>query len=254
VRGFGGVVSIYLRTSSSRFSESDFAMVLDLEPFRRRVFDGPDRDLLLHVGFFIVWFTKVEEAITYLIAILGKFRDLEAFDLLTKGMDANVKLERLRRMCELRSHMGEGLRIRLRHFEDKLIPIRNKISHSAMSQSEKGPKRFFFTSAAQQPFEELGMERLFGTKPPEISADELFRRALWLNSFAGDLQALYEPATAGKILELARYKSPVPAAPRQKSPRKDEPAKPSRQERKRARKLAMKVRQGKVKPEGDGQP
>ena len=75
----------------------------DFEKLRSEIFGGPDRDLYLHIGYFMSWFSAVELKITFFLALVLDDRQLEDFELLVKGMDARVKCERLRKACKRRA-------------------------------------------------------------------------------------------------------------------------------------------------------
>jgi hypothetical protein len=68
-----------------------------LTEVRDKIFGGPDRDMFLHVGYFLCWFAHVELNLTFLLARAINHRQLDDFELLVKGMDARVKCERLRK-------------------------------------------------------------------------------------------------------------------------------------------------------------
>ncbi|MEJ2376470.1 MAG: hypothetical protein P8Y71_13985 [Pseudolabrys sp.] len=47
-----------------------------VQKFREKIFQGPDRDLYLHVGFFFLWFNAVEFKLTYFGPPPEKWSDL----------------------------------------------------------------------------------------------------------------------------------------------------------------------------------
>lgn len=54
----------------------------------------------------MTWFGVVEIIITRVLADVLEFDDFEMFDLLTRGIDARVKCERLRKACQKYLPMG----------------------------------------------------------------------------------------------------------------------------------------------------
>lgn len=64
--GFGGVFSIRLRTSSSRFSESDFGMTDDLDPEKfLEAMNAADDEMALALGHFVRDFADMERMLTW---------------------------------------------------------------------------------------------------------------------------------------------------------------------------------------------
>jgi hypothetical protein len=68
-----------------------------LETVRKRIFEGEDRDLYLHLGHFLAWYSKAELSLTITMAMVLGERDLAAFQQLTKGLDARTKIQRCRK-------------------------------------------------------------------------------------------------------------------------------------------------------------
>jgi hypothetical protein len=114
------------------------------EKFRKEIFGRSEANHQLHVGYFITWFARVEQSITLLIAVESKFKDLRTFEILTRGMDMRVKLERLKMICTVNERpYGPNLSSRLRHLNDKIRPLRNDLTHSAHAYNEKESRAFF---------------------------------------------------------------------------------------------------------------
>jgi hypothetical protein len=84
------------------------------------------------IGYFIAAYSKVELAVTTLLAVLTKNEDYEAFHVLTRGMDLRVKIERLRELCRPYTLIEDksALDIRLILLGSKICGLRNKLSHS----------------------------------------------------------------------------------------------------------------------------
>src|SRR4051794_24188736 len=115
-----------------------------LKKARDAIFQGADAPQFLHVGYFLTWYGHVEHRITVILAFVAQQRDLEAFHLLTKGMDARTKVVRLRELCKVKDReVGPNLDKRLAHFQDNVCRLRDKLSHTALIRDEK-KERFHF--------------------------------------------------------------------------------------------------------------
>ena len=57
-----------------------------------KIFSGEDRDLYLHLGYFLSWFSGVEGKLTFLIAFLTESRNLDNFDILASGLQPRQKV------------------------------------------------------------------------------------------------------------------------------------------------------------------
>jgi hypothetical protein len=215
---FGGVFSIRRNTSVSRFCSSEgFSDMVqnDLQAFdngRERTYSSSDRDLYLDVGFFISVFSSAELAITSLLAILTQSKDLAAFDLLCKGMDIRVKIQRIRQAANKHGGIGSNLQKRLDFFEKNAISLRNKISHRSFAICEDdGPRRYFLFTLSNMPWGELK----FGTpltpdKPETIPSLEIYACAMWVNTFRKDLLSVMNAAIDGASLEVSNPVSRLP--------------------------------------------
>jgi hypothetical protein len=172
---------------------------------------GVDRDLYLHLGYFNVWFSQVELGLTAIMALVSGADDLEAFHILTKGMDARIKIERLRKVAKSRNPIKKdsNFDIRLKHYEN-LVKIRNKLSHNSFANSEEGEPRLFLSNINQLAFEALGQVRPFGEKPEELRFIDLFEHGLWMNFFTTDLVQLIRRKPHGTELEIENPRSWVP--------------------------------------------
>src|SRR5690242_324076 len=103
----------------------------ELAKGREQTYAGVDRDLYTDIGFFTTWFGGAELRVTMLLAMFTNSRDLEAFDILCRGMDARVKTERLQQAIKRHGKLGPELNLRLAAFHDEIIPLRNQIAHSS---------------------------------------------------------------------------------------------------------------------------
>lgn len=198
----------------------------DLRPFLQRkrieIFNQDETEIYLHTGYFIHWFSAAELNITMLLARAVQSNDLDSFELLVKGMDARVKCERLRKACGSATRIGPNLQIRLQYFENTMIPLRNKLTHSyvvGLLESDE----FHFATLGKMPYAALGLEAA-GPKPPSIKRLELFEQGLWLHAFSRDLIAIF-PMGEKPGFEIDNPQSPAPPEARPPNPRKDRRAK-----------------------------
>jgi hypothetical protein len=220
----GGVLSMRRRTSSSlilgAFGMTHYSSLYEvtfkdgaLEECRKMILYG-DSDahaMFVHVGNFNWNFGTAEFSITLLLWVFAGRQDMGNFELLVKGMDARVKVERLRKAIKLNgSSLGPNFKERLSHFEQTHINIRNKLAHHYMSFEND---TLHFGTVAALPHVrgyDLG-------KPAEtIAALDLFERAYWLNRFNQDLRAIIDRVphspTVPKVVEIENPKSWVPKA------------------------------------------
>jgi hypothetical protein len=184
-----------------------------LEAERARIFSGEDRDLYLHVGYFFTWYNHVEWKITHIMAIVMGDKDFAAFALLVSGMDARRKVRRLKSLCKIKNLLIEqSLADRLKHFEDKLCPLRNKLAHNALANDEQQP-RFHYMQLERLPWKALGMDIPDGLskQPPDhIDAITLFEYGCWLHSFGEDLTEVVYCAIKQEPLGIKSPRSPLP--------------------------------------------
>ena len=166
------------------------------------------------VGYFITQYSNVEVAITALLAILSKFDDFEAFHIITKGMDAKTKVERLRELAKAKKLIPKDghLDKRLLHFADKTATLRNKVAHTWLLKSKGEPQKILFSNLARLPFDLFKMKKRPTPKPDEILVDVLWEHSNWLSQLLLDMLSLIEPAKKGTTLELKKPNSLEPAA------------------------------------------
>jgi hypothetical protein len=170
--------------------------------------DPSDVKLFTHVGHFMFWYSAVEVGVTNLLAKALGYTDLDRFEVVTSGMDAQVKSSRLRADASKYMEVGRNLEARLKHFEGTFIPLRNKFAHRVPILEENGSRIRFAGS----------VEIIAQSKKAadQISTDDVFQKAEWLNWFASELaHALNHSALTGK-LEIARPKTHLPRAPQSK--------------------------------------
>lgn len=86
-----------------------------------------DKKAYFHVGYFMMWYASVELRLTYLLARATDISDLEAFELLTYGLDVKGKIERFKKAAA--GKIGPNLARRIDEFNGHIRPIRNKVAH-----------------------------------------------------------------------------------------------------------------------------
>ncbi len=178
----------------------------DLVAIRNAMFEGPNRDIYLHTGYFMNFFALVEINITYLLGLVLETREPAGFDLLVRGMDARVKVERLRKACKLKERpLGHHIKLRLNYFEQTIIPLRNRLTHAVLTQTDDeggdGGEWLHFATL-------VNLSAKAG-QPESMRTATLFERGRWLQLFGQDLNALLNEGFA-KTLEINNPQSPVP--------------------------------------------
>jgi hypothetical protein len=202
-----------------------------LQAVREAVFDRPERDLYMHVGYFLTWYGHAELAITTIMALIMRERDLEAFHTVTKGLDAKTKALRFRQLCAVKKRkIGPHLLNQLKFFQKTICTFRDRISHTALV--ENGDKQFCFAAFDRLPWKEFGLDYPKATQPAEtINRIRVFTYGLWLAHFAQALQGVMSQMLSNApILEtdhlqtnqLLEYLSNSPAPDPQTTP--DRPA------------------------------
>ena len=96
------------------------------------VFDAECIPQYAALGIFHCWFSAVELTITYMLAKFCGTIDTEVFYIVSKGMDARVKCERLKSIASRSTTFGKNFTRALKDFEEVVIPTRNALSHHAL--------------------------------------------------------------------------------------------------------------------------
>jgi len=131
----------------------------------------------------------------------------DIFEALIKGMDARVKVERLRKITKNGPiKIGPMLKCRLEAFEKESIPIRNKIAHNSVIKHPTGDI-FYFTDIVRMPFSALGFPGFVGPQADHVSGLRLYEHGLWLNLFSHDIIGALERGTHDGMLEIVRPRS-----------------------------------------------
>jgi hypothetical protein len=179
---------------------------------RKQTYDGNprQRDMFLDIGYFVSAFGIVDFSFACTLAVLTRSHDHDMFELLARGMDARVKLERIRAAAKTMKGIGANLNARLKIFETTILRIRNEISHGGVMYSEDAkPLRYFHVSVAKSKLHPEDKPIGDGPAMPFATSLELFGWAEWLWLFAGDIRSLEPALKRGDILEVAHPKSPL---------------------------------------------
>jgi hypothetical protein len=199
-----------------------------LERRRDRIFNGEDRELYLHLGYFLSWFSAVEARITLLIAMLTESYNLDNFDLLARGLQPRQKVERLRILAARYPRpIGPNFADVLGQFEETYIPLRNSLSHNRLIHAGMTPKAFTITTISRI------SEKDGGHVIPDL---ELFERGYWLHMFQDDLGVMLADGLPKERLEIDDPKTPLRRALNHGQPQPKKRATPGKRERKRIRK------------------
>jgi hypothetical protein len=178
--------------------------------------DSPDGSMIMHVGHFTTWFAGVEYTLTILLRRLTAVRSPTMFRLLSHGMDAKVKVTRIIEASAASIPMGPNLKLRLNHFQNCHVPIRNKLVHSLLTWRPGTVPGLLISGADSPPTH--GKPPRSGYKEPDfIAADRLFEYGMWLKGFAMDVGDLVREADL-EILERDAYRASLPKGHPQGSP------------------------------------
>lgn len=177
---------------------------------RETVFAGQSSILALHTGYFIMWFGACEGIITQMLAhVLGFSDHVQRLEFVTRGLDAKAKCERLRQAAKLLNPLGQNLNERLIYFQEKIVPLRNRIAHTWMVLEDDG--RIHFTSLGKLHDTTFLSDPSIPSAPDNIHLDDFFDRGAWLHAFSVDLlDAMEASALHGRVLEIEHPRSGSP--------------------------------------------
>ena len=196
---------------------------------------GSDANLPSRLGHFVMWFGACETIITEILArVLGFYNYPQRLEFVIRGMDARVKCERLRQACEHLCPLGQNLSDRLTYFQNTIVPLRNRVSHSWPILENDGC--IHFTSLGKVHGVEFVADSTLSSTPDFILLDDLLDRGIWLHAFSSDLLAAMACQIDGKPLEISDPQSNLLQGFQKARPPKVPNAKSGRRERKRLRK------------------
>ncbi|WP_371432094.1 hypothetical protein [Novosphingobium sp.] len=183
---------------------------------RQAVNTLPDSVMYIDIGYFIAWYASVELGITALLALASQASSLSSFDTLCSGMDARVKIERLRKILKAGPGIGSALDERLHYFDKKARPIRNRLAHASLAISESGSTEYYASSLGSLPWKQLGLDPAHPDhKPPiVITPAQLLGWGAWFQHFGRDLSAAFNHALQTGVFEIVEPESPLPSGNR----------------------------------------
>lgn len=184
-----------------------------------------DHPYLILTGAFLARFASVEMMLTALLAVLLQLGDLTAFQIITRGMDARVKIDRLKQLAKHRNgKIGATLKERLDYFENSMIPVRNELAHGALwgNQKERGRWHVITIDSFQFPF----TDDVLDNTAKSYTAGDLSARATWCDLFFKELAQAFDHARRGEVLEIDTPAIKVPKGTPQHPPKQR--AKPPR--------------------------
>ena len=189
--GHGGVASIRRGTASVAGSSLGEGLgMAEITPeyrdLLRKGFQAGPSNMVFHIGFYLMWFGVAEMMLTQALAAVLGMTDHEKFDLLVRGMDLRVKVERLQKAAKKYNRpIGPNLKKRLDIITKKHVPLRNSIAHSWPHHDTKEDGLVHFASIGAMPPGILSDLSFHPSKsaPPSMHVDEIFDRALWLQVF-----------------------------------------------------------------------
>lgn len=192
-----------------------------LESHRKIFFEDDHSGIYQHTGFYLYWFAAAETSVTAALATILGFNDWHRLDVVTKGMDARVKAERMRQAAKQYRPLGPYLDAYLSYFERECVPRRNNLAH-CWTIYDDSDKRIYFASFGKRTTDAINR------KGPSVHLDDLFTEAMWLNSFAKALwdavhALVQQPSTT---LEIKGLNWNMPEAYRPKPDYKDHLSKP----------------------------
>jgi hypothetical protein len=163
------------------------------------------KNMVFHLGFYLMWFGVAEMMVTQGLGALLAFTDHEKFDLLIRGMDLRVKIERLYTASKAYNRpLGPNLKKRLTIITEKQIPLRNRLSHSWPYCSDDAGVIHLASIGAMPPGILKDMSFHPSQRvPPSVHPDELFDRGLWLQAFTGDMIAAISSGVNGGPFEVS---------------------------------------------------
>jgi hypothetical protein len=162
---------------------------------------GPENVALnSHIGAFLIYYAIAETYLTLILARLSDQSDMDRFEIIAKGMDARVKLERVRSLAKHYAPIGPNLDLRLKHFESKCIRTRNHLSHSWPVLGEDKNTVTFSPKGDHRKIK----------RSETITLDELVTLIVWLYDLRADLETAFKSLHAGEAFEVATPKSELP--------------------------------------------
>lgn len=206
----------------------------EFEAARAKIIHPDDESRFLAVGYYFSLFAQVELWLTTLLAHASGSRDYPLFEIMCRGMDARVKVERFKAASKYRNiELGDAFRKRLDYFENTLIPLRNDLAHKHLHEDRSDTNLVHLTTIGAIPFEAAGFPSQKGPRPKALYLSELLEKGYWLRLFVKDLKQVLDHAGRGEPLEIGSPLSPLPKADQPRPRQQDAGAKLNRRERRR---------------------
>jgi hypothetical protein len=196
--------------------------------------ESQDHEMFLQIGFFTFAYAAAELRLTLLLAEATQIKNLHSFDLLTRGMDVRVKIERFRRACEKGPPIGQNLSVRLEIMNGTMRPLRNQIAHGLTVPMPDKHSLAFAGLAAMPKFIEGRHPDQDDSTP--IKYSDFFEHSAWLRYFEYDLKDALRGVAQRGTFEIDDPQSPLLRGSDQPRDQPKPDAKPGRRERKRLRK------------------
>lgn len=169
-----------------------------------------DHRMAMIMGYFVGWYSVGELAITGLLAAMSETDDLVRFEILTKGMDARVKIDRIKQLGKVGGGLGPNLTKRLDYFYRRIAKIRNRMLHSCTRQKTNKVGQYQFISVAAWAEGHMSDDQL-NTLPTDVTAKELLELGNWLCRFNADVSLILPSVTPGSIVEIDDPQSNLPS-------------------------------------------
>jgi hypothetical protein len=146
-------------------------------------------------------------------------------------MDAKAKIERIKELAKLDDGLGPNLEARLDYFYRRIAGVRNRLAHCAIIQKEREIGNYQILSLASWAKVDTEYDRLkeLGT---HITAKELLELGSWLRKFVADIGQVMRALTLGRIPEIDKPLTSLPADALANRPQPKKPAKQRKPSRK----------------------
>lgn len=183
-----------------------------------------DQQMSMIVGYFLIWYAQIDLGITNILIALARSKDLARFAVLTRGMDAKVKIDRIKELAKLDDGLGPNLEARLDYFYRRIAGLRNRLAHSTVRQKEHEIGNYQIVSFASWATVNADYDRLneLGT---HVTAKELLELGTWMRKFVPDIGQAMSAATRGRIPEID---NPLTVLPTDALPNHPQPKKPAK--------------------------
>ena len=194
----------------------------NLQALKDHLLTSVDYAGFVHIGHFVSWYAACEFMIGTILMHITGGGDPKQFDVLTRGMDARVKVERLRQAADI-----AGIEIplafddRLDHFTKAFVGLRNKLVHSYLHWTDE---RNLEVCSIGAPPQLSGLD-IPAFAPEIISEMELFERSIWLKAFAIDLGELTMALPQKRTLQKDAFHAHLPKGHQPRQKKRDRQAK-----------------------------